>query len=500
VNSTNHKRIEKIQANQKMNKPTKRFIYLYAICCFLVTSTISQAQDTVVLKFNHYYNQVIANHPIVKQGRLLTEQAKMELRSARGNFDPSVQIDFRNKSTNNNNTFTYFMPEVKIPTRLGVDLKGGYERSSGTGVNPEIGKFDPVSGTYVDYGLLYGGVSIPIGQGLLFDPRRAALQQAKLMQTLAEAEQVKLINKLLLETAKVYWEWQQMYDVLRLMEENMRVALDRLTFINKRIALGEEKPIDSVEASIEYKRREVLYIEAQIDYTNTSILLSNHLWDEKGQPLQLRDNVIPESYGENIGNVSTDSLQNMVRNARDKHPEIVAMSTKIKSLDVERRLYAELIKPQLTIDYHPFQTFTQGNQDNVPNIFQNNYKLGASFYMPLLLRKERGKLQATNYKIKQSKFEFEQMQRSIINNILISYNDVQNLNQVLSIQENLVRNAIILRDAEEIRFENGESSLFLVNVRERSLIESQTKLVELRAKFAKSLITLQWSSGARMFD
>jgi outer membrane protein TolC len=460
----------------------------------------THAQDTIILKFENYYNQIVSNHPIVKQGRLLPEQARMELRSARGNFDPILSADFRNKTTNDKNTFTYFMPEVKIPTRLGFDLKGGYERSSGTGVNPEIGKLDPATGTYADYGLLYGGISIPIGQGLIFDSRRAALQQAKLLQTLAEAEQVKLINKLLLETAKAYWEWQQSYEVLKLMRENMRVAEDRLQFINDRIRLGEEKPIDSVEATIEFKRREVLFIEAQLDFNNAGIHLSNHLWDENNTPLQLRNNVIPEPYNTTLGTVSNDSLQVLVRNARDNHPDIVAMNTKIRSIDVERKLLAQSVLPMMRVDYHPFQTFTNGNTDVVPNIFQNNYKLGASFYMPLLLRKERGKLQATNFKLRQSRFEFEQNQRAIINNILISYNEVQNFIQIIQIQERLVRNSEILRDAEEIRFENGESSLFLVNMRERSLIDAQVKLVELRAKFAKALVTLQWSSGTRMFN
>lgn len=461
---------------------------------------VSHAQDTIVLKFEEYYDQIVANHPIVKQGRLLPEQARMELRSARGNFDPVLAADFRNKTTNNNNSFTYFMPEVKIPTRLGFDLKGGYERSSGSSLNPEIGKFDPTTGTYANYGLLYGGVSLPIGQGLIFDERRAALQQAKLLQTLAEAEQVKLINKLLLETAKAYWEWQQSYEVLKLMRENMRVAEDRLKFINDRIRMGEEKPIDSVEASIEFKRREVLFIEAQLEFNNSGINLSNHLWDANNAPLQLRNNVVPEAYGTSLSNISNDSLQVLVRNARDNHPEIVAMNTKIKSIDVERKLLAQSVMPMVRVDYHPFQTFTNGSVDVVPNIFQNNYKLGASFYMPLLLRKERGKLQATNFKLRQSRFEFEQNQRTIINNILISYNEVQNFLQIIQIQEVLVNNSETLRNAEEVRFENGESSLFLVNMRERSLIDAQVKLVELRTKFAKALVTLQWSSGTRMFN
>ena len=72
---------------------------------------------------------------------------------------------------------------------------------------------------------------------------------------------------------------------------------------------------------------------------------------------------------------------------------------------------------------------------------------------------------------------------------------MDNFRQLVLIQRDLVINATLLRDAEEIRFEAGESSLFLVNQRERTLIEAQAKLVELEAKYAQSKNNLQFVSG-----
>jgi outer membrane protein TolC len=116
-----------------------------------------------------------------------------------------------------------------------------------------------------------------------------------------------------------------------------------------------------------------------------------------------------------------------------------------------------------------------------------------------LLRKERGKLAVTDYKIKQNVYEREFTKRELVNEVLASYNELQNTEKLLTLQTSVVSNAQKLRDAEEIRFENGESSLFLVNQRERSLIEAQAKLVELNAKYAKAKVHLQWSSGIQIF-
>ena len=62
-------------------------------------------------------------------------------------------------------------------------------------------------------------------------------------------------------------------------------------------------------------------------------------------------------------------------------------------------------------------------------------------------------------------------------------------------QEQLVQQSQVLLQAEQTRFEAGESSLFLTNSREMSLLSNEVKLYELRAKYAKNKIFLLWAAG-----
>jgi len=484
---------------KKRNKSKKVLALTISVWLWLLFPIPVFCQQDSIITFSSFYNQVMVYHPIVKQAQLLPQQARMELRSARGGFDPVIDVDYRNKTSDAENTYTYFTPEVKIPTRIGIDIKGGYEMTSGTNLNPESGKYDQL-GNLNGYNLWYGGVSVPVGRGLVFDERRAALRQAQLFQTLARAEQIKLVNKLLLDAAKDYWDWQQSYQILLLMRENVVLAQTRLSFITNRIKLGEEKPIDSVEASIEYNRREVMLAEAEVFFNNSAIQLSNYLWSENIQPLQLRGNVVPSGNELQIQAISNDSLQQLINAANTNHPELVKINNKIGSLQVDRKLAVEMLKPRLTFDYIPFRSNTNGMSDGVDNIFMNNYKFGVSFNSSLFLRKERGKLAVTKFKIRETEYEYQLVQRELVNEVLVSYNEMQNLEKLIGIQLILVRNAEKLRNAEEIRFESGESSLFLVNQRERSLIESQAKLAELNAKYAKAKVQLQWSSGIQLFN
>jgi outer membrane protein TolC len=172
---------------------------------------------------------------------------------------------------------------------------------------------------------------------------------------------------------------------------------------------------------------------------------------------------------------------------------------KNKQLQIDRKLAIENIKPQLNIEYYPFQTYSKGAQNDVNNIFNRQYKFGASFYSSLFLRKERGKLQQANLKLKNIDFEAQLTKRELVNEVFTNYNNLLNLEQLISIQDVLVKNATTLRDAEQTRFENGESSLFLVNTRERSLIDAQIKQAEINSKYAKAKVQIQWSSGIKLF-
>jgi outer membrane protein TolC len=64
-------------------------------------------------------------------------------------------------------------------------------------------------------------------------------------------------------------------------------------------------------------------------------------------------------------------------------------------------------------------------------------------------------------------------------------NEWQALVGQLRMQAQAVENYQRLRDGEQIRFENGESTVFLLNSREASLVNARLKLAELQAKYGQ---------------
>jgi outer membrane protein TolC len=70
--------------------------------------------------------------------------------------------------------------------------------------------------------------------------------------------------------------------------------------------------------------------------------------------------------------------------------------------------------------------------------------------------------------------------------------EILNYHTQISLSENNLQNYRRLLNAEETRYSNGESSLFLINSRENKVIEAQEKFISVRTKFLKSFNKLKW--------
>lgn len=468
----------------------KRYYGLIGFLFFILilTPKKSQADSLQVVTLTELYSQIRMHHPVARQANLLPQQARQELRMARGAFDPQVNSYYARKEFKNQQYYKNWNSLVKVPLWFGADLKAGYEQNQGAFVNPE--EKTPASG------LTYAGISLPIGQGWLIDQRRATLRQAQLLTTAAEADRIKILNKLLLEAAKDYWDWAFAYQRYQLYQTAYDLALVRYRGVTERAKLGDLAAIDTVEAKLEVINRQMLAQQAQTDYQNGRLVVSNYLWRNDQTPVELISAAVPVLTAADLAIISPDSLQQLLQTAPQNHPEILKLDNKYKQFEIEKRLAADKFKPKLNLDYNFLrQDFGSPVENISTNFLANNYKIGLSFSYPLLLRSERGKLQLTNLKLTDTKLALTQTQRSIATSLLTAYNDLQLLLTQIQTQETLITQADILRNGEQIRFENGESSLFLVNTREMSLINQRLKLWELKIKYAKNQALLYWSAG-----
>ncbi len=438
----------------------------------------------------NFYLLVIRNHPVAKQTELLSENAKQEIRMARGNFDPKIEMEFLSKNYNDKEYYTVANGSVKFPSVFPLDPSLGVERNTGAYLNPE---------RYIDnefnYQQFYAGVSIPLGRGLITDERRTALRQAELFKEITEAEQVKLINKLLLDAAKDYWQWYYAYYNYRLLNRSVNLAGEIFRRVKMNHEFGEASPIDTVQAKINLQQRLIEQREALLEYQNSGITLSNSLWDSLGNPLALDTKWAPVLQRE-PWIMTSDVLLELSEQAKQNHPELQKLTIKIRQLDADRKLATEYLKPQLNLNYY-FLNQPFDPEWNTAFRIGEDYKFGVDFSFPLFLRKERSKLALTRLKIANTKYDLTLSEREIVNQLNITYNELINIRSVMDQQRDMMMNYDRLLRAEILNLEQGESDLFKINIQQEKLIQSQSKWLKLVAEFEKQKAFLYWAAGTR---
>lgn len=457
------------------------------------TPFVKKVTDTAkVFALDDLHMMVFRYHPIIRQAALLSESAKANVLQSLGYFDPTLKAGFSNKFFGNTEYYNKWNSELKIPLWLaGADLKLGYDRNVGTYINPE----NRTGGQ----GLTAIGISIPLGQGLLIDARRNTLRQSKLMVQYAEADQLKQINSVWYGIVKDYWNWYYAHKQFELINEGLELAQRRFRALSTQTLMGDKPGIDSVEAKITVQERIIQKEKTAIELQNARLVLSNHLWNDEGQPLELPVDALPQYTAEAIGKPSPLLLDTLLGQAANQHPELLKLRSKGEQLEIERSYRQEMLKPKLNVIGNLISNRT-GFNSNVPGYYDfnwSNYKFGIEFAFPLFLRAERGKLRAVKIKQQELDYDIQQYGREIKNNVITAYNDLSAYAAQLAVQIKSIENQQILVDGENQKFTLGESTLFLINSRETKLIDMKIKQESMIAGYQKAMAELYYKAGTK---
>lgn len=445
---------------------------------FTLCILFSNAQDKIIT-LQQFIQQVKQNHPIAKQANLLIEKAKAEILIAKGEFDPTINLETSSKTLDEKNYYYYTNPEIKVPLPIG-NLKTGIENNGGDRLSSEItaGKSS------------YFGFEIPLAKGLIIDKRRAALQQATIYKNQSEQEKLIVLNNLLFDAYLAYAQWLAAYNQCNVYNSFVDISYNRLKLIKLSTANGDKSPMDTLEAFTQLQSYQIQQADANLKLMNAKLEVSNYLWNEKDSAINLEESVVPQETTIN----DLLNAESTINTALQQSPFVKYYNFKIDGLNVERKLKKQNLLPYINAkanllnkDYAVFNSFNAAT-------FQNNNKLGIDFKFPLFLREGRGDLKKANIKIRETNLELINKKQQITTKVLTYYNEYLQLKKQLQLAQTSQNNYNTLYRNEVLKFTNGESSLFMVNSRETKLLEAQQKLIELKFKLQKARYAIDWAA------
>ena len=455
----------------------------FIVFLFFSFSSLSQ---TPVLFPEAFLKIVQTYHPIAKQAGIGVQKSEAQILQARGGFDPILSHYSTQKTFDGKNYYTSHAPELSIPTWYGIELRSGLENLQGTRLNSSetLGETS------------YIGISVPLAKNLIMDQRRASLQQAKLMNNMALQEQRATLNGLFSDAMASYWNWVKSVRVLKIVNQNLQIAEARVSLVKRSVELGERPAVDTVEATTQQQYFDNLYQAKWVERENARLDLSVYLWQENNTPQDLPSEVQPGEVANEFALLADFDLNlpSLLEKAYANHPELSAYQYKIEGLQVEKKLKFQSLLPKLDVTYNALSKGLAPSVEVRP-LFENNYQYGIKFEMPLRLSKGRADFQLAKLKIQEESLNLAQKRQQIQVKISSYYNQVEALKKQIRTQEMALSNYQTLVKAEESRFAQGESSLFLINSRETKAMEAAEKLTELKAYLFKTIYALQASAG-----
>jgi outer membrane protein TolC len=341
---------------------------------------------------------------------------------------------------------------------------------------------------------------VPLGQRILTDERRTALTQARAVRDAGEADRLAIYNTLLVNAARAYGSWYETWRRRAIAEQGVALAQFRLEAVQLRVQNGDSPPVDTLEASLEVQRRTVALREAEASFFSSELNLTAYLWDNAGRPVELADGVRPSLDGLDAATLpAADSLAiaAWLDAARDANPRLRKVDAEVRSAEAMRRLTGQQLIPFAEAGLYALSERGEAS----PPVFdraeaEDNYKVALDIKSPLLFLKERGKFGSAGAKLDSRRAERDRLTRDVENAVRIAANDLEVLRALLGLQLRNLEQTSLLRDAEQVRFANGESTLLVVNIRERAVLDEAVKLAQYQARIAAARATLAAAIGA----
>jgi outer membrane protein TolC len=438
----------------------------------------AEAQDSGSINLGIILKQVGAFHPAAKQAALLPKQGSAYLRYARGGFDPKVFFEQREKTFKSENYYTETAAGISVPTWIGPDLKAGFEKNDGLYLSPDM--------KTPDNGLSYVGVDIPLFRNMVTDKRRTGLRQAQLFKEQSEAMRLELLNELAQQVVEDYAGWYFAWQEKEICRQAVTLLKERMSAIRFEYQAGSKSAADTIETSAQLGSFNILYRNAYVKEYKNRLMLSAHLWNENNEPVYINNNVNPEYTGLDFLDSMLMAFPDTVVSSsiQQLQPGLQIMDLYVQKNKLEMQLNRQAMLPEINLKY---RALSPGNFEfPAGNSLRMNSTFGIGFSSSLFLRKERGEYELSKFAWQESGFKLQQKIRETTQKVGGYYQEAITYATISRDFASISEQYQQLYENEKTRFNAGDATVFMVNMRETRWIETRLKLNEYRQKQVQS--------------
>lgn len=431
-----------------------------------------------LLTLEQLLQQVDANHPKLRGANAERRIADAKLLEKQGAFDPVIQVGSEylrfNSTTSRGRIGTARQTEASIEwlTRSGMKMFSGSRLNLGNVKSP-------LSSTG-DGGEYFSGVMLPLFRDRGINEKAAAESQAFLGLPLADAQFTSTRLDVMFDASLSYWDWVAAHGRLSVNRDLLELARARAGQVRDRVSGGDLPPIDATEAEQEVQRRRAGVVKAERDLQKASFKLSLYLWESDNRPAQILNTVqAPPNFRAPVP-YTAEQVQDGTARALARRPELQAVTLERGVAEIDAQLARNARRPAVDLYLAP-------GRDTGFGSIGTTMKMGVSVSLPVRRRQAEGQLAAAQLKMRKLDFDEQNERQRITAEVNDAASAINTTYERFLITQREVELARELERGERARFTLGDSTLFLVNQRERAAAEAEIKLIDLHAEYEQSV-------------
>lgn len=415
--------------------------------------------------------------PLLERARQDVAIAEGELREARGAFDLSFKASAATVRGFYDSERLSGMLEQPLSV-LGVTTYGGYRLGRGV-FAPYEGKLQTLSD-----GEFTGGVQLPLLRNRATDARRAGQRVTELGVDVASRGLDKARLTFFKQALSEYWDWVGAGQQLQVARDLLVLAEARDQQLADAITLGQIPAVERTDnrRAILQRRSALLLAERQLQMK--TIDLSLYLRGPDGRPSRLSEQRLPTLPAPSP-QPEPDELETVQR-AIERRPELKAWRLKRAQVEVELRLAENSVLPTLDL----FSELSRDVGNGPATRAGEGFEAGVMFQLPFQRRKATGKTLQVRGKLAVLDQELRWAEDEIRADVQDALSALRTARDVLTVVSEELRVARELEALERERFALGDSTQFLVNLREVATADAALREVKARADQQKALVAV----------
>jgi outer membrane protein TolC len=423
------------------------------------------ASPVCAIELETVLQSTIKHFPKVKSSLMEYEYAKLEVTKNEGAFDSKFKINNKDWASGYYDT-NITKAEISKPLGLlGSSVNLGFQRSTGA-VPVYQEEFRTLS-----EGEYYVNLQFELLRNRSIDQQRLNVTNSKLMQKMQQMqfqlEQIEILRSARIAYAKIIASSQVMDTYQKL----LNLAKERQKAISIKVRKGDMAKIYLTENKQYIAKRKVDYIRAKQDFDTQVQYFSLFYRNNKGDPVVIEQEELIDYKDQTKGGMFNKEQFTL---ALETNPHFKIFQMRLMAQENVIDFKENQAMPRLTFNLGSSQDDGNGSKtlEEQENIVAVNLEI------PLERRKIDSDVALSKVKLKQIKFKQRMFRDKFYNQFRTLQLRINANQEALKTVENEISYATTLEKAERIKFRNGASDFFVLNMRELNRVDAQIKRIK----------------------